>query len=55
MLEKFLTRTPEQFAQLYKDGPPLDEPPKKETYRYSKVCFSSAAMRLGRLSVHVLE
>ncbi|KAH7101600.1 Pet127-domain-containing protein [Auriculariales sp. MPI-PUGE-AT-0066] len=46
MLEKFLTKTPEQFSQLTRSAPPLAQPPRKETYRYSK---SSKFVMRGQL------
>lgn len=37
MLEKFLTRTPESYATLRRDAPPIETPPQREPYRYSQV------------------
>ncbi|EJD41266.1 Pet127-domain-containing protein [Auricularia subglabra TFB-10046 SS5] len=36
MLEKFLTRTPEEFMTLLRTAPPLTEPPPREAYQYSQ-------------------
>jgi len=54
MLEKFLTKTPEEFNQLKVAAPPLEQEPQRETYRYAMVCIS-LQRQTGRMLKRLLH